>query len=383
MDADLYDDLRQKLAEGGGPAAIEHLCAALRQRKDYASLFYALLMKKRYELGVSPVPTEPAQALPASAHAAYEDGIREAARTVGRLYLDEGDIPRAWVYFRMIGEPGPVAGALEAFQLGEGDESQQVIEIAFHQGVHPRRGFDWLLERYGICSAITTVSSHDFSQMPEARTYCIGKLVRALHAELLERLKADIAQREGKLPEGDSVAGLLAGRDQLFADEFYHVDVSHLSSVVQMSLHLPDGPEIGLARELCAYGDRLSSRFQYGGDPPFEDLYRDCGIYLAVLAGDQVEDGLEHFRAKVAASDPENDGTLPAEVLVNLLVRLGRLEEALAVARRHLARVTDRPLNCPGVAELCQRTGDYAALAEIAREQGDPVHYLAGLLAAK
>jgi hypothetical protein len=283
----------------------------------------------------------------------------------------------------MIGEPGPVADALETFQLGEGDESQQVIEVAFHQGVHPRRGFDWLLERYGICSAITTVSSHDFSQMPEARTYCIGKLVRALHAELLERLKADIAQREGKAPEGDSVAGLLAGRGELFADEFYHVDVSHLSSVVQMSLQLPDGAEIGLARELCAYGERLSSRFQYGGDPPFEDLYRDCGIYLAVLAGDDVEKGLEHFRAKVAASDPENDGTLPAEVLVNLLVRVGRLEEALAVARRHLARVTDRPLNCPGVAELCQRTGNYTALAEIAREQGDPVHYLAGLLAAK
>src|SRR5262249_52772226 len=254
-DADLFDDLRRTLAERGGPAAVEQLCDALRARKDYAGLFYALLMKKRHELGVSPVPTEPAQALPASAHAAYEDGIREAARTVGRLFLQEGDIPRAWVYFRMIGEPGPVAEAIETVTLGEGEESQQVIEIAFHQGVHPRKGFDWLLERYGICSAITTASSHDFSPNPQARTYCNRRLVQALHAELVERLKADIAQREGKTPAADSVPGLLAGRDALFADEFYHVDVSHLSSVVQMSLHLPDGAEIGLARELCAYGE--------------------------------------------------------------------------------------------------------------------------------
>ena len=32
--------------------------------------------------------------------------------------------------------------------------------------------------------------------------------------------------------------------------------------------------------------------------------------------------------------------------------------------------------------ELCQQTGDYAALAEVAREQGNPVNYLAALIAA-
>ena len=33
--------------------------------------------------------------------------------------------------------------------------------------------------------------------------------------------------------------------------------------------------------------------------------------------------------------------------------------------------------------ELCQRAGDYNTLAEVAREQGDPVHFLAGLIAQK
>jgi hypothetical protein len=377
-----FEQIERDVAEHGGSVAIARLCAALRERRDYASLFYALLMKKRFELGVSPVPTEPVQALPAALHAAYEDGIREAGREVGMLYLQQGDIPRAWAYFRMIGEPGPVAAALEEFQLGDGEDSQQVIEIAFHQGVQPRKGFDWILERFGICSAITTVSGHDFSQMPEARVYCIQRLVRALHAELVDRLKAEMAHKEGTAPETNSVPQLIAGRDWLFADEFYHVDVSHLSSVVQFSLQLPDGEELGLARELCAYGARLSTRFQYPGEPPFEDLYRDCGVYLSILGGVQVEEGLDHFRAKVAASTPENEGTMPAEVLVNLLVRLNRLDEAVAVARKRLAGVTDRPLNCPSITELCQRTGDYQTLAEAAREQGDPVHFLAGLLAA-
>jgi hypothetical protein len=382
-DPGVFNQLQQTLAARGAPAAIEQLCANLREHKDYANLFYGLLLKKRYELGLSPVPTEPAQALPADKHAPYEEGIREAGREVGQLYLQAGDIPRAWMYFRMLGEPEPVARALEQHQLGDGEDSQQVIEIAFHQGVQPRKGFDWILQRYGICNAITTVSSQDFSNAPEVRIYCIQRLVQALHAELLERLKADVARQEGSPPATDSIRELMVGRDWLFADEFYHIDVSHLSSVAQMSLNLPRCDELRLARELCLYGERLSPRFQYASEAPFDNQYRDYGIYLAILAGENVEEGLAHFRAKAENADPENDGTFPAEVLVNLLLRLERPAEALAVARRHLAGVTGRPLSCPGVAELCQQAGDYAALAEVAREQGDPVHYLAGLLARK
>jgi hypothetical protein len=131
------------------------------------------------------------------------------------------------------------------------------------------------------------------------------------------------------------VSELIAGREWLFADEFsYHVDVSHLASIVQMSIHLSDRRDLSLARELCAYGQRLSDRLRYPGDPPFEDQYRDYDAYLAILAGDQVEEGIDHFRKKVETADPETVGVYPAVVFVNLLVRLERPAEALAVARR-------------------------------------------------
>src|SRR5439155_2977649 len=129
---------------------------------------------------------------------------------------------------------------------------------------------------------------------------------------------------------------------------------------------------------LCEYGRHLSGRFQGPGDPPFTDLYPAYGTYLAVLAGDDVEKGLDYFRAQADAADPETVGTFPAQVLVNLLLRLDRPAEALAVARRHLANTDDRRLTCPTVAELCQRTRDYRTLAEVAREQNNPIHYLAG-----
>jgi hypothetical protein len=385
MDQATYDELQRSIQDEGPARAIDRLCQALRERKDYSSLFYALLMKKRYELGVSPVPTGPSSDLPEDLHGAYEDAIREAGRLAGKLYLNEGNIPHAWVFYRMLGETEPVRAALETAQAGDGEDTHQLIDIAYHQGVHPRRGFDLILDRLGICSAITMLggAGGDFPHGPEVRDYCVKRLVRALYGELRERVAAEVERHDGQRPAAETVRELIEGRDWLFEDDYYHIDVSHLSSVVQMAACLPPCPELELARELCAYGQRLSPRFQYASEPPFEDQYRDYGVYLGVLAGDNVEEGLEHFRAKLANLDPEEVGTYPAEVYVNLLLRAGRAEEALTVARRYLAKVDDRRLTCPGVVELCQQTQDYRALAEVARELDNPVHFVAGLIAAR
>jgi hypothetical protein len=383
MNEQLFQDLQETLRTEGPTAAIDRLCESLRERKDYANLFYALLLRKRHALGVSPVPTGSSQDLPASVHAAYEDAIRDACRTVGRLYLDADDIPHAWAYFRMLGEPGPVAKALADVKLVEGEDCQALIDIAYHQGVHPRKGFDLILQRYGICSAITSLGGQEAPFGPEVREYCVKRLVHALHEELRSRLAAEIQHREGNAPEASTIPELLAGRDWLFEDELsYHVDVSHLSSVVQMAVQLSPGEELQMARNLCAYGRRLSPRFQYAADPPFEEQYQAYGLYLAALAGDDVETDLDYFRAKAAEADPQEIGTYPAEILINLLLRTGRRKEALKVARRYLTDLEERRLTCPNLIELCDRARDYEALAEVAREQANPVHFVAGLIAA-
>jgi hypothetical protein len=391
MDPAIFDELERILATEGPDAAVRRLCERLREQKDYASLFYALLLHKRQQLGVSPIPTGPAADLPESMHAEYEEAIRQAGRHVGELYLQEGQLAQAWIYFRMLNEPEAVRRFLDTYEPKEDEDIQTLVQIAFYEGVHPRKGFDWILQRFGLCNAITTLSSQEFSHSPEERQYCLQALVRALYAELRERLIAEIERYEGRSPEEQhdtgptnkiSIRELIAGRDWLFGDDCYHIDLSHLSSVVQMSMHLTPCPELEMARELCEYGQRLSSRFVNRGDPPFEDLYRAMGIYLAILAGDNVEEGLDYFRRQAEQADPETVGTYPAQVLVNLLLRLERPSEALAAARKYLAAVDNRQLSCPSIVELCRKVGDYHTLAEVAREQGDPVHFLAGLLAA-
>lgn len=382
MPSTSFDELQQTLAARGAAAAIDQLCDDLRERQEYGTLFYALLMKKRHELGVSPVATGSNQDLPAEVHQQFEDGIRAAAVTVGNLYLEAGNIPQAWGYFRMLGETGPVFEAIDKLQPAQDADAHPLIDIAFHQGVHPRKGFDWILERYGICSAITTLGGGEVPFGPDVKHYCIKRLVRSLHADLLERLQAEITHKQGFAPTGKTVPELLAGRDWLFDDDCYHIDISHLSSVVQMSTQLEDGDELKLARELCAYGKKLSPRFQFNSDPPFDKQYHDYDAFLSILTGEDVEGGLAHFHKKADEADPETVGTYPAEVLVNLLLRLDRPKEALAVARKHLAQLGDQRLSCPSIVDLCKQTGDFQTLAEVARAQGNAVNFVAGIIAA-
>ncbi len=376
-----FDRLKAALASGGPTAAAEALIAELRNAEDFNSLFYALLLKKRIELGVSPFPTGPSADLPAHTHEPYEAAIRDAGRHVGGIFLERGELPKAWTFFRMLGEPEPVRAALENYQPKPDDDIYPLIEIAWQGGVLPKKGFDLILDRHGVCSAITTVSSSDLNSNPELRDYCVGRLVRAIHEQLTERLRGDLEGRSITAPAGISIKQMAEGHPELFADDSYHIDTSHLSSVCQMSMYLPAGRENDWARDLCEYGRRLSPTIRGGGgDAPFEELYDDFLPFLNVVAGVNVEEGLARFKAK-AEREAAEGASYAAQVYINLLVRVNQLREALEAAKAMLANEDERALICPSVGELAKRLNDFEAMAEAAKARNDAVGFLAGLIA--
>ncbi len=376
---ELFDRLWQSLAANGPAGAVDTLCSELREAGDFQSLFYALLLKKRVELGVSPFPTSPAADLPLAAHEPYEEAIRLAGREVGNLYLERREFARAWSFFRMLGEPEPIRQALDSYTPGEDDDTYEAVDLAWQQGLHPQKGFDLVLERHGICSSITMVGAADLSRNPELRDYCIKRLVKSLHEQLTERLRNDLESRDVTVPAGLSVTEILIGRDEMFAEDQYHIDISHLSSVVQFASQLPACEELALARELCEYGEKLSGNLRGEMPPPFDGGYTDYKVLFDIVAGKDAEAGIAHFRKKCDAGLETGDN-FPAEMLVNLLLRLDRLPEALAVAKAYLTNAQGE-LSCPPVTELARRAGDYPALAEAAKANADAVSYLAGLIA--
>ena len=139
------------------------------------------------------------------------------------------------------------------------------IEIALHEGVAPALGYQLVLENYGTCNAITTFEGA-LTMRPRAdQQEAAGLLLRHLHAELLANVRADIARQSGKEPSETTLAGLVADRDWLFADNNYHVDTTHLAATIRFARLLEEPELLELAYDLTEYGRRLSSQFQFAG----------------------------------------------------------------------------------------------------------------------
>jgi hypothetical protein len=379
--AELFETLDQALATTTPAEALDQLAKTLADRGEFRALLDARLLQARLDLGLPLVQGWSLAEIPEPARTQYEERYVEAIREVGKRLLEAGEIGAAWAYFRAIAEREPVVDAIDAYQPLENDEKiGQVVEVAFNQGVHPRKGFSLILDHYGTCSAITA-----FESLPPdegTRVACADRLVRRLHADLASNLRGEIGRRGQPLPpEGTPIGDLIAGREWLFVDDSYHLDVSHLASTVRLSPLLVDPQTIALAVGLTDYGRNLSERHRYEGDPPFEDHYADHAVYLRAILGQDAEGAIAHFRSKLPAPDPDGrDEAIEAQVLVRLLVRLGRNEEALDVAAEHLAHLPDSALACPSVGELCRTLGRLDRLAEIARGRGDLVNYAAAKL---
>jgi hypothetical protein len=374
------DDVRRA---GGDDRAFEALVGRFTRDKQYGNVFNARLMKSRLDLGL-PLTSQPAIGdLAVECQQRYQEAYIDAAREVGALFLADGNIPAAWPYFRAVGNVGPIAEALERFDV-DGDDSLNArerlgatIQIAFHEGVNPKKGFELALKHYGICRAITMFSAYP---KDSGRDESLRHLVGSLHAEIVENLARTISAVEGAAPESRSIAALIAGREWLFDHDAQYTDSSHLAGLLRFAVELDDPASLRQAVEIADYGCHLSPMFQYDDDPPFERAYEDRGIYLRALLGEDVDRAVAHFERKAAAVDAYRDGTRPAEVLVELLCRLGRYGDAVRAFRTHLSGVSPEHLSCPTLPQLCEMAGDFEQLKQVAEEQADPLNYLAAIV---
>ena len=149
-------------------------------------------MQKRLELGLPLVSAPAIGDVPKELQQAYQDGSVQAAREVGELILADRNIPQAWPYFRAIGDTGPIVQALDTFDVTEPDtpESQEAlgstIQIAFQEGLHPRKGFELILKHYGLCRAITMFGAYPGR---DGRNESLRLLVRSLHGQIVDNLR--------------------------------------------------------------------------------------------------------------------------------------------------------------------------------------------------
>lgn len=377
----IYDELQSTLASGGAEAAFEHLAGQLRQEQRYHELFDARLMQSRWRLGLPVIQTTSLDELPEPARTKVEDAYLDACREVGRLLLDEGRVREAWMYLRPVGDKTAVTEALEKIEPRE-DNVEELIEVALHQAVCPRLGFQLVLKNYGTCNAITMFDSHMHERPKAERQEVAALLIRHLHEELKDNLVAEITRQEGTPPREPTIEALVADRDWLFADGSYHIDTSHLTATVRFARTVDDPQVLKLAADLTEYGRRLDAQYQYAGDEPFAEAFADQGLFFRAQLGQHVDEALELFGRKARELEQEEHGAAPAEVYVALLSRLGRQREAIDALNELIPAGTRLTGFAPSMGELAVASGDFQRMASVCRDRGDLLGFAAGLVEA-
>lgn len=365
----------------GATAVFDKLLESLKASKDFHRMFDATLMRKKQELGLPLFRPTSLDDVPTEKRAEFEKTYVEAARAAGQLFLDAGQIANAWLYFRTIREPEPVAKALAAMpsRREPGDETEELIQVALFDGANPAKGIEWMLKTHGTCSTITSLEQQMVRLPADDRKRCAAILVKHLYTDITDSVQADVQRRMALAPPSDSLREAIAGRDWLFQEGNYHIDVSHLNAVVRFARFLDkDCPELKLAIELTEYGSHLDPQFQYPGDPPFNECYPAHRHYFMALAGEKVDESIAYFREKLDAEPDERDKQLIAYVLVDLASRIGRWDDAVQLAEQHLLNLEDS--SSFSFSELCRDAGRMDVLQRVSQSKNDLVTFTAALL---
>jgi hypothetical protein len=391
---DIFDALAETATARGAPAMLEALADSLKARRRWHALFDLRMLEARAALG-----------LPTSGDiGTLDDATRErlderslaACREVGWPLLDEGHAAAGWMYLRAAAEPAEVSRKLaELAEAPSADEEaaaarlQEIVQIALWEGVDPSLGIRLVIESQGTCNSITAYEQA-VSRLPAARQrQPAAVLVEHLHRDLLQSLAADL-ERRGLVPREAiaataSIVDLLGAAGGMRDDPSFHIDVSHLQSVLRIARVCTDRAVIEKAWELAVYACRLPEEVTYPGEPPFENVGEASRLFYAAQLGRDVDESLRSFRKAAALARVEDAGTLPADTLIYLLWRLGRPAEALHAA---LERPTDHGMPSvmqaigmlPSLVELAIAGNAVETLREACRSRGDEITFAATFL---
>ena len=380
--SDTFTTLEELQKTDGSQAALQELATVLTNEQNYHRLFDVLLMQKKLELGLPLIRPTSFDDVPDDQRTGFEKHYVDSARQVGGMLLEDGRIGDAWVYFQTIQEPGPVREALDGLSANSEDyeRTEELINVALYEGAHPVKGLELMLNSHGTCNTITALDQQIMQLPPDDRLASAQLLVNQLYGDLCHTLNAEITQRLPMIEPSENLRQLISGdRDWLFAEGNYHIDVSHLSAVVRFARSLePDSPELSRALELAEYGARLDEQFRYPGEAPFGDFYTAHGHFFRALLDDGRDEAVGYFQAQLESEPDEEDKQMIAYVVVDLLRRIGLIDQAVELAVTHLANLDES--TGFSFAEFCQVAGRLDLLRDTARNNGDLVTWAGALI---
>lgn len=342
----------QRLADASGvEKALDFLEHHFRRDKEYFKLFEVLKMRCRFQLGLPLVYSQQPDELDEVQQRKLEDGLLAACREIGTMFFKSGQFQEGWMYLQPVGDSLLNEKLIRTITPNE-ENMDALIEITVSQGAAPAYGYGLLLQHYGTCNGITTFDTQATRFDRATQKSMARELLNHIYDELTENVRYAIRQSRGEEVESSDAGNeLSAGPDdprpsrllelmnahpELTQDGAHHIDTTHLASTMRIARLVDDPEDLRKASELASYGSRLHEDFQYPGSPPFEDTYVDHGYFYNALLGRDVDAAIAHFEKKTKTLDAGELGPVAEETLVELLVRLGKNDEAITVVTERL-----------------------------------------------
>ncbi|MDG1873373.1 MAG: hypothetical protein P8J27_05655 [Mariniblastus sp.] len=377
-----FKELERISNESGVEKALDFLEHNFRRDKEYFKLFEVLKMRCRQQMGLPLMYSQQPDDLDESQQRHLEDGLLAVCREVGTLFLKSGQLQEGWMYLQPVGDKELNEKLIRSIEPDD-ENIDAVIEIAVSQGAAPAYGYQLLLKHYGTCNGITTFDTSAARFEPAVQQGMAKILLRHLHAELMDNVRYSLNESGSTFEADASLAELMSSYPELTKDGAHHIDTTHLASAMRIARLLEDHEDIEIAKQLASYGGTLAEDFQYPGAPPFEKTYVDHDYFFSALLGDKVDEAIAHFKVKTKSVNAQEYGPVADETLVDLLVRVGRHDDALEVAIERLLGNEESMGIAPSAFEIAKTPDQLGRLMDCFQSKDDLLGYAVALLKLK
>ena len=384
MPASPFEEIERLAAESGVEKTLDFLEQIFRQEREYFRLFELLKMRCRHRMGLPLTYSRQPDSLSESQKRQLEDALLEVCREIGTLFFQRGQFQEGWMYLQPVGDKALSEQLVRAIETDE-ENTDALIDIAVSQGAAPIYGYSLLLKHYGTCNGITTFDTQAGRFDGDTQRELARRLLRHLYDELLanvnyavNQVRMDIGEAEQK--PAASLAEAMQAFPELTAGGAHHVDATHLAAAMRISRVVEDPQDLRMASELAEYGSRLAEDYQYPGHPPFEDTYNDHKYFFDALRGKNVDAAISHFKRKLESGDDQQLGPVVEETLVDFLFRLGRNEEALALATTRLLGKHESLGIAPSALEIATTPNSLQQLMEFYQSKDDLLGFAVSVL---
>lgn len=369
-----------QLAEQSGiEKTLDFLGHRFRTEQEYFKLFEVLKMQCRHRLGLPLVYRQQPDDLAEPQQRELEDGLLAACQEVGSLLIKAGQIQEGWMYLQPLSDRPYVTKLIQSIEPTD-ENVDTIIEISVSQGAAPAYGYGLLLQHYGTCNAITTFDTQAGRFDRSTQQAMAELLLRHLYKELCDNLQNTI-QQEGKTATNPgNLAALLDEHPSLVDGGAFHIDTTHLASVMRIARCVADPDDLKKATELAMYGSRLPEDFQYSGAAPFEETYPDHQIYFHGLSGEDVEATIKHLEKKCKTVDVQQFGPVAFETLVDFLVRVGQNRQAIEVLTSKVIGQYEPLGIAPQLFEIVTTKDELSMVQDFYRDQQDLLGFAIGVM---